>query len=323
MSAVIAVEKLRKRYEATCAVNDLSFTMEKSCLFGLVGADGAGKSTLLRMLTTLIPPDAGDAVILGGSIRTDLKFIRSHIGFMPQHFSLYGDMSVAENLHFFADIFGVTGAERRQRVKKLLAFSHLAPFIHRPAAKLSGGMKQKLALCCALIHTPQVLLLDEPTTGVDPVSRREFWEILAGLRNEGIAVLIATPYMDEATWCDDLIFMHQGNILSRGAPAALIDAFPAAIFRVTGSKEDEMLYCPASVTLPEGIESIYASGGALHVVCDKRAADPSLLLERVGKIVPGAGRIEPCTPGMEDLFFREIATVAAAPPMAGRNDVEH
>ena len=311
MGTVVIVEALRKKFGEEVAVKEVSFQVDSGRLFGLVGADGAGKSTLMRMLTTLIPPDGGEASVLGHSIRIDLRFIRSHIGFMPQHFSLYGDLSVAENMHFFADIFGVTGTARRERINKLLDFSRLGPFRRRSASKLSGGMKQKLALCCALVHSPQVLILDEPTTGVDPVSRREFWKILADLRDEGITILLATPYMDEAAWCDELVFMHRGTLLCRGAPKALIDDFTGAVFRISGVEEGGMLHSPATVVLPEGIESVYPSGGALRVVSRDREPDAAALLHRVKEVVPGAASIEQCRPGMEDLFFHYVTTADA------------
>jgi ABC-2 type transport system ATP-binding protein len=319
MSAVVTVEALRKKFGEEVAVQEVSFEVDRGRLFGLVGADGAGKSTLMRMLTTLIPPDGGEAFVLGRSIRIDLRFIRSHIGFMPQHFSLYGDMSVAENLHFFADIFGVAGAGRRERINRLLDFSRLGPFKRRPAAKLSGGMKQKLALCCALVHSPEVLILDEPTTGVDPVSRREFWKILTDLRDGGITILLATPYMDEANWCDELVFMHRGKLLCRGAPEALIDGYEGAVFRISGADEGGMLHCPATVALPEGIESVYPSGGALRVVSCHHESDADALLHRVKEVIPQAAAIERCRPDMEDLFFHHVAT-ADDPPSGERRE---
>jgi ABC-2 type transport system ATP-binding protein len=302
----ITVKELHKSYESLCAIERLSFSVPYGCLFGLAGADGAGKTTLMRILTTLLSPDRGECTVLGRSTASDVSYIRSHIGYMPQQFSLYGDLSVGENINFFADVFGVGKKERGERIEKLLSFSRLGRFIRRPAAKLSGGMKQKLALCCALVHTPELLILDEPTTGVDPVSRKEFWDILAMLRSEGITLLVSTPYMDEAAWCDELLFLHRGTILCGGTPRDLLKGFSPAVFHVKAAQEGELLYCPSSVTLPEEIESIYPSGGTLHVVTVIHDMEPENLLWKVRSVVPGAATVERAEPVMEDVLFHSI-----------------
>lgn len=307
MAPVITVNSIRKRFDTFEAVAGVSFSVAKGRIFGLVGADGAGKTTLIRILTTLLNPDEGEGSILDHSLRRQ-TWIRAHIGYMPQQFSLYGDLSVGENISFFADVFGVGGRERKERISKLLSFSRLTLFTGRPASKLSGGMKQKLALCCALVHTPQILLLDEPTTGVDPVSRREFWEILRTLRSEGITILVSTPYMDEACWCDELLFMHQGRVLCSGTPSELLSFFPSRVFRVTGSDEERLLYCASDAVLPEGIERCYPSGGALHIITKDKAVAPDLLLEHIRAIVPEACTIKQHPPEMEDLFFHHIVS---------------
>jgi ABC-2 type transport system ATP-binding protein len=309
---VITVDNLTKDFAGEQAVRHLSFSVPAGRLFGLVGADGAGKTTLMRILATLLPPDGGRATVLGKSVIADIRYIRSNIGYMPQRFSLYGDLSINENINFFADIFGVTGAKRKERIAALLEFSRLTPFVRRGAGRLSGGMKQKLALCCALIHTPQLLLLDEPTTGVDPVSRREFWEILGSLRRDGVAIVLSTPYMDEAQWCDEVLFLHHGNQLLQGNPDELVARFDRQVYRVAGGKDAVTLHCPSTVVLPEKIESMYPSGGALHVVTDATFDAPHRLLEMVRGIIPGAETIERTTPGMEDLFFHYLSTRAAA-----------
>ena len=321
---VISVDNLSKRFAAAVAVDGLSFTVNERCLFGLVGADGAGKTTLMRILSTLLPPDDGTAAVMGKAIDRDIRYLRSNIGYMPQRFSLYGDLSVMENLNFFADIFGVTGLQRKEKIDALLEFSRLAPFVNRAAGRLSGGMKQKLALSCALVHTPKLLLLDEPTTGVDPVSRREFWDILRLLHRDGMSILISTPYMDEAQWCDEVLFLHAGKRLLQGVPGELIAGFDRYVFRLTGRDESAALYYPSTSRLPAGVTSIYPSGGALHVVAQSGGDDPERLLRAVRREVPDAEGIERIIPDMEDLFFHHLATRREAVRQNGEGvHVEH
>ncbi|MDZ7316548.1 MAG: ABC transporter ATP-binding protein [candidate division KSB1 bacterium] len=217
-AAEIEVRGLEKRFGETQALNDLSFSVSKGTLYGLIGPDGAGKTTTLRILCGLLQPDSGECRVAGYDAVRETRQVRRLLGYMPQRFSLYPDLTVAENLRFFADLFGVPRQERLEQTEKLLQFSRLSPFVKRKAAALSGGMKQKLALACTLIHRPQVLLLDEPTTGVDPVSRREFWDILHTLRDEGVTLLITTPYMDEAARCDRIGIVHNGRLLVEEAP---------------------------------------------------------------------------------------------------------
>lgn len=218
MGADIEISHLQKRFGTTEAVADLNLEVRAGEMMGLIGPDGAGKTTTLRILCGLLQADAGECWLGGKNIRTELAAVRSFIGYMPQRFSLYPDLTVAENLRFFADLFQVASAEREKRLQRLLEFSRLGPFANRRAAALSGGMKQKLALSCTLIHTPKILLLDEPTTGVDPVSRREFWDILKELLTSGVTILITTPYMDEAAKCNRVTFMHQGKTLITTEP---------------------------------------------------------------------------------------------------------
>ena len=193
----------------------------------------------------------------------DFRAIRAQIGYMPQKFSLYQDLSVRENMQFFADLFGVPPAERDERMARLLDFSRLAPFVNRRARNLSGGMKQKLALSCTLIHTPRVLFLDEPTTGVDPVSRREFWTILAELRSQGITIVVSTPYMDEAHLCDELLFLHKGQIVRQGKPETLLATYPHPLYKV--SSASTLLTVAQNAPLPSGVALMYPEGGAIHV----------------------------------------------------------
>lgn len=230
----IEVESLGKSYDNVMAVNRLSFSVAKGEMFGIIGPDGAGKTSLIRMLTSLLDPDDGECRLLGMSVRKQPREVRRIIGYMPQRFSLYPDLTVRENLRFFADLFRVPRKERQTKTRELLEFSRLSSFEKRRAGALSGGMKQKLALSCALIHRPEILVLDEPTTGVDPVSRREFWTILASLKQSGVTILVTTPYMDEAERCDRIALLHHGEILGMGTADEVVGQFSGTIFSVKG-----------------------------------------------------------------------------------------
>jgi ABC-2 type transport system ATP-binding protein len=216
MNVAVKIENLSKSFDGVSALNDISFDVQKGEMFGLVGPDGAGKTTTIRNLCGLIKSDSGNISLMGIDIKSRKKEAQNKIGYLSQRFSLYGDLSVDENIEFFADIHGVKNyAERRN---ELLEFTRLTPFRERPADKLSGGMKQKLALACSLIHRPEILFLDEPTTGVDPVSRRDFWKILSGLIKEGITILMSTPYLDEAERCNRVALMNKGKLLALDTP---------------------------------------------------------------------------------------------------------
>jgi ABC-2 type transport system ATP-binding protein len=228
---------LTKRFREVTAVDRLDLDIRSGELFGLVGPDGAGKSTLIRMLATVLSPTSGDATIFGHSIRNDARAIKGRIGYMSQHFSLYNDLTVRENLDFFAKLRGVPRAERRVRSKRLLEFAGLTDFVDRYAQFLSGGMRQKLALAATLIHEPDLIFLDEPTTGVDPVSRREFWRIISDLHMRGITVLVATPYMDEAERCEEVAFMQSGRIVVRDTPAKLKASMPGRLVEASTSSD--------------------------------------------------------------------------------------
>ena len=230
----IEIEHFRKSYGSVTAVDSLSLTIDKGELFGLIGPDGAGKTTLLRTICTLLMPDAGYIRVDGLDTRAQITAIRGQIGYMPQRFSLYQDLSVEQNLRFFADLFQVPPKERAERLERLFTFSRLSPFKTRLAGQLSGGMKQKLALSCALVHTPPLLVLDEPTFGVDPVSRTEFWEILHEIHSGGTTILVSTAYMDEADQCQRVALMFGGSIIARGTPAALKQSFEFPLFRLQG-----------------------------------------------------------------------------------------
>jgi ABC-2 type transport system ATP-binding protein len=230
----IQIINLEKRYGDTLALASVSFDILAGEMFGLIGPDGAGKTTLIRILTSLLDPDDGECRLLEISVTHEPAEIRKVIGYMPQRFSLYPDLTVGENLRFFADLFRVPKAQRLKRTEELLGFSRLSPFVSRRAGHLSGGMKQKLALSCALIHTPKVLILDEPTTGVDPVSRREFWEILKTLKQGGVSILVTTPYMDEAEKCDRVALISKGKILAVGTASEITQRFSGTVYALFG-----------------------------------------------------------------------------------------
>lgn len=301
MTSAIEVNNLRKAFSGVEALRGVSFSVQKGVLYGIIGADGAGKTTLMRILTTLINSDSGSASVLDKDVSGEIHYIRSRIGYMPQRFSLYQDLSVRENLLFFADIYGVKQKDRKERLDKLLSFSRLGPFQKRRAAHLSGGMKQKLALCCALIHTPEILILDEPTTGVDPVSRNEFWGILKELRQQGITIIVSTPYMDEASLCDELMVLHKGEILLSGKPATLLKSYPYSIFRAGNSSGTTSFKSPAQ--LPEGIILMYPSAGMMHVIVEKKDMSSEHVFSIIKSVIPDIDVIEPAEATIEDLFF--------------------
>jgi ABC-2 type transport system ATP-binding protein len=262
MWAISAIN-LKKTYgkEATVAVDSVSFEVAKGELFGLIGPDGAGKTSIFRMLTTLLLPDGGNATVLGFDVVTDYKTIRKKVGYMPGKFSLYPDLTVLENLNFFATVFGTTVDENYDLIRDI--YVQLEPFKNRRAGKLSGGMKQKLALCCALIHKPDVLFLDEPTTGVDPVSRKEFWQMLKRLKEQGITILVSTPYMDEASMCDRIALIQEGKILSIDKPQAITAAFPSPIYAV---KANNMFGLIQALQQHKEVSACYTFGEFAHVI---------------------------------------------------------
>lgn len=226
----IVIKNISKSYGKVSALDTISMDIDQGELYGLIGPDGAGKTTLFRILTTLLLPDKGMATVAGYDIIKDFKAIRKQVGYMPGRFSLYQDLTVEENLHFFATIFGTTITENYDLIKDI--YVQIEPFKNRRAGKLSGGMKQKLALSCALIHKPKVLFLDEPTTGVDPVSRKEFWEMLKRLQEKGITILVSTPYMDEAALCDRIALIQDGKILEIDTPGAIVKHYPKPIYNI-------------------------------------------------------------------------------------------
>jgi ABC-2 type transport system ATP-binding protein len=265
MNASVKVNGLVKNYgtkkNVVNAVKAVSFDVQQSELFGIIGPDGAGKTSLFRMLTTLLLPDGGSATVDGSHIVKDFKAIRNKVGYMPGRFSLYQDLTVEENMNFFATIFNTSIKENYDLVKDI--YVQIEPFKKRKAGKLSGGMKQKLALSCALIHRPKVLFLDEPTTGVDAVSRKEFWEMLKRLKQQGITILVSTPYMDEAGLCDRVALMQDGQILSSGTPAEIVNEFGHPILAVKG---DNMYQLLTDLSGYKDIRDVYSFGEYHHAV---------------------------------------------------------
>lgn len=297
----IVVKNLTKTYgkNEVLAVDNVSFSVNKGELFGLIGPDGAGKTSIFRMLTTLLLPDAGAATVDGFDIIKDFKQIRSSVGYMPGKFSLYQDLTIEENLHFFATVFGTTVAENYHLIRDI--YVQIEPFKKRRAGKLSGGMKQKLALCCALIHKPTTLFLDEPTTGVDPVSRKEFWEMLRRLKEQGITIIVSTPYMDEAALCDRIALIQNGRILSIDTPDHVVRAYPATLYAV---KANEMYRLLKSLeSYPDRLNS-YAFGEYAHATFRNEQLD-TMHLERflAGKGLSGI-QIKPIPATIEDSFIR-------------------
>jgi ABC-2 type transport system ATP-binding protein len=299
MPAVHASD-LHKKFQTVTALAGVSFSVEEGALFGLIGADGAGKTTLFRILVTLISADRGSAAVLGKNIEKELAEIRTLVGYMPQRFSLYQDLSVAENLRFFADLFGVGAAERRRRTEELLAFSRLGDFVKRRAGALSGGMKQKLALSCALIHTPKLLVLDEPTTGVDPVSRRDFWEMLERLRAQGVTIVVSTPYMNEAALCRRMVLIHGGSVLAAGNADEIARLFPGTIYALFG---DDLRSISSRLRPSVPAEFVRILGDRVQVIVveDARGAIEALIesMEREGLVARVAREVPP---GVEDAF---------------------
>jgi ABC-2 type transport system ATP-binding protein len=228
----LLIKDLKKAYDDIKALRGISFGLEKGEIFGLIGPDGAGKTTLIRIIVSLLNQDEGVVFFQEKNVRENISFVRANIGYMPQRFSLYPDLTVEQNLRFFGDLFGVSIQQQEEKLRRLYKFSRLEPFAKREAGALSGGMKQKLALCCALIHEPQILVLDEPTVGVDPVSRNEFWQILHELAEQGTTILISTAYMDEAAQCDRIGLIHEGNLLAVAKPEVLVRDFKFPIYHL-------------------------------------------------------------------------------------------
>lgn len=271
---MVNVENISKAFKDVQALNNVSFNAEEGELFGIIGPDGAGKTTLFRIMTTLTIPDNGSVLINNRSIFNDYLEIRKHIGYMPGRFALYQDLTVEENLKFFASVFNTTIEENYHLVKGI--YSHIAPFKNRKAGKLSGGMKQKLALSCALIHKPEVLFLDEPTTGVDPVSRKEFWDMLYDLKNMGITIVVSTPYMDEASRCDRIALIKNGEFMDVDTPANIINNFNKILIAV---KADNMRSLLKDIRKCSQINSAFAFGAEIHAVINEEESIDNIKIQ--------------------------------------------
>lgn len=296
----IEVDKLTKRYGALTALDGVSFSVARGELFGLIGPDGAGKTTLFRLLATLLNPDSGRASVDGCDIGSDYRTIRSRVGYMPGRFSLYPDLSVEENLAFFAALFGVGVRDNYGLIAPI--YRQIEPFRTRRAGKLSGGMKQKLALCCALIHRPSVLLLDEPTTGVDPVSRSEFWDMLSELKREGISMLVSTPYMDEARRCDRIALCDKGRLLSIDTPEGVVSSFGETLYALSG--EDMYGLLKAARNSAEVAES-YPFGAEHHLIV-REGFDAGAFARKLADAGFRGVGVRRAEPGIEDVFIKRM-----------------
>jgi ABC-2 type transport system ATP-binding protein len=300
--AAVVVKNVGKRFGKTEALTDVSFEVKHGELFGLVGPDGAGKTTLFRILTTLLIPDAGSATVLGLDVVRDMWKIRSRVGYMPGRFSLYGDLTVKENLSFFASVFGTTIEKGYDLIAPI--YSQIEPFAERRADALSGGMKQKLALSCALVHRPDILFLDEPTTGVDAVSRREFWDQLRVLRDSGLTIVVSTPYMDEALRCDRVALMQGGRILEIDIPTEIGSRYPLPLIAVTGADRYRLLL---ALRKAPHAHSVYPFGAELHYTDDRPGFDTNVIVGELREYMKNEGfadgDVKPISAGIEDSFM--------------------
>jgi len=291
---------LTKSFKSLIAVKDLNLEVKTGEIFGLVGPDASGKTTTLRMLCGILPPDEGEATVAGFDIRKEAESLKEKVGYLPQRFGLYGDLTVLENIHFYGDLYQVPKQKRKDRIEKLLQFANLKPFGKRKAQDLSGGMKQKLGLICALIHTPQILFLDEPTTGVDPLSRRDFWIILYDLLKEGVTILFSTSYLDEAERCSRVGLIYQGDLLIADTPSAVKAQIGGTILELRMENHQK------GMELLEGnelIRSLVLSGDKIHVLVDdpqKSEKGIREVLKRQGMEILDLGVVKP---SLEDAFI--------------------
>lgn len=300
----IHAENLTKHFRNVQAVRGINLDIAPGEIYGLIGPDGAGKTTTIRMLAGVMKPTAGSARVSGLDVVRQAEKLRHHVGYMAQRFSLYGDLSVRENLEFYADIFGVRGAERESQIQRLLRFARLEEFQDRAADALSGGMKKKLGLACALIHRPRVLFLDEPTNGVDPISRREFWDILSDLHLAGVTIFVSTAYMDEAERCSRVGLMYQGEIIRQGTPSELRQLVRGELVAIAA---DDLLTTERVVTQLDGVSETQAYGDRLHVFVD----DAARRLPEIERALRAANvrvtQIRPTAPRLQEAFISLVA----------------
>ncbi|HEX2679661.1 MAG TPA: ABC transporter ATP-binding protein [Candidatus Dormibacteraeota bacterium] len=310
----IATERLTRTFRDLRAVDELTLEVAEGALFGLVGPDGAGKTTTLRMLAGVLPPSSGDAIVGGISVATDPEAVKHRIAYMAQRFGLYHDLTVRENIMFYADLYEVPKAERPKRLERLYHFSALGPFEHRLAGQLSGGMKQKLALCCALVHHPEILLLDEPTFGVDPISRRDLWLILHEMVAEGVTVFVTTAYMDEAERCDRVALMDHGRIVALDTPAALQQSYAGEMLAVRVS--DRRAAARILATVSE-VRRAAVFGDTIHVTLRSRADWPAAERALVGAGIQVLDTAD-VSPSLEDVFIDRVGETAAVSELGRR-----
>ncbi len=301
-SAAITTSGLTKVFGKNTAVDALTLDVEKGELFGLVGPDGAGKTTIMRLLTAIMEPTAGDAWVAGHSIKKEGERIKEKIGYMSQRFGLYEDLTVMENIHFYADLYEVPGKDRLARIERLLGFSNLTPFRNRLAGKLSGGMKQKLGLACTLIHTPEILFLDEPTNGVDPVSRRDFWRILYDLLREGVTIFVSTAYLDEAERCTKIGLMHKGRLLMKDEPLRVRKSLGFPMIELLS---DHARAAREIIGGIDGVIGVSMYGDRLHVTLTGKEISDAVVstLRNNGIAVKGSREI---MPSIEDVFISKV-----------------
>jgi ABC-2 type transport system ATP-binding protein len=309
MSAIRA-SRLRRTFDDLVAVEGLTLDIAEGEIFGLVGPDGAGKTTTMRMLTGLLKPSGGAAEVAGFDVVRHTERLKQHIGYMSQRFGLYPDLTVMENIGFYADIFGVPGRGRAEKIDRLLGFSNLTPFRQRLAGNLSGGMKQKLGLACALIHTPRVLFLDEPTNGVDPVSRRDFWRILYQLVRERVTIFVSTAYLDEAERCTRLALLHRGQLLALGTPDAVKAMMPGSLLevRTPAPRRTAALLRDRLVAASVGL-----FGDRVHVATRDTAATEAAIRDLVASAGFELLSLHPIAPSLEDVFVAVLSNQPALP----------
>ena len=304
-SASVEIEGLSKRFGSTAALDNVTLAIATGELFGFIGPDGAGKTTLFRILVTLILPDQGRATVLGRDVTTDVWDLRRRVGYMPGRFSLYPDLSVEENLRFFASVFGASVEEQYGHIAPI--YDQLAPFKDRRAGALSGGMKQKLALCCALVHRPEILFLDEPTTGVDAVSRREFWELLDRLKASGLTIVVSTPYMDEANRCGRVALIQRGRILAIDTPTRIAESFGRPLFAVRAGKRYPLLL---AVREYANVGTVFPFGDALHYTDRRDGLMPDAIASGLRDYLRGRGfadvEVKLTAPTIEDSFMARM-----------------
>lgn len=307
-ASAIVVSDLVKHFGSLRAVDRLSFDVQPGEIFGLVGPDGAGKTTALRMLAGVLSPDSGSVTVAGHDVRQDPEAAKRDLSYMPQRFGLYDDLTVDENIRFYADLFGVRRKERERRSAELLAAAGLAEFRRRLAGNLSGGMKQKLGLVCALIHTPRVILLDEPTNGVDPVSRRDFWRILYSLTAQGVAILTSTSYLDEAERCHRVGLLYRGRLLFCDLPDQLKRRFPGGVVLIHTANPEQV---HSALAHTEGVYKVLRVGDRVHVFVDDASRRLAELRARLDSQKAPYQSIEQATPSIEDLFVSAVEGPAA------------